>query len=148
MSAPLLPTINASLNGLSTVLLFAGWWAIQNRQKNLHRNFMLAALVSSAAFLSCYLYYHFTVVSVTRYAAEGIGRYIYYVILATHVPLAALMTPFILAAVWFAFRGRFDLHTRITKILWPVWMYVSVTGVVIYLMLYTFGGGEHTAAPS
>ena len=145
MSAPLLPTINASLNGLSTVLLFAGWWAIKHQNKTLHRNIMIAALTSSAAFLSCYLYYHFTVVGVTRYTAEGIGRPIYYAILITHVPLAALMTPFILAAVWFAFRGRFDLHTRITKVLWPVWMYVSVTGVIIYLMLYTFGGGE--AAP-
>ncbi len=142
MSAPLLPTINASLNGLSTVLLLAGWWAIKNQNKTLHRNFMVAALTSSAAFLSCYLYYHYTVVGVTRYTAEGIGRFIYYAILITHVPLAALMTPFILAAVWFAFRGRFDLHTRITKVLWPVWMYVSVTGVIIYLMLYTFGGGE------
>lgn len=143
MSAPLLPTINASLNGLSSMLLFAGWWAIRNQQKTLHRNFMVAALISSAAFLSCYLYYHYAVVSVTRYTAEGIGRYVYYAVLITHVPLAGLMTPFILAAVWFAFRGRFDLHTRITKVLWPVWMYVSVTGVIIYLMLYTFGGGEH-----
>ncbi len=144
MSAPLLPTINASLNGLSTVLLFAGWWAIKNQNKTLHRNIMVAALISSAAFLSCYLYYHFAVVGVTSYTAEGISRYIYYAILITHVPLAGLMTPFILAAVWFAYRGRFDLHTRVTKILWPVWMYVSVTGVIIYLMLYTFGGGEHT----
>ncbi len=142
MNTALLPTINASLNGLSAILLFAGWWAIKNQNKNLHRALMIAALVSSAAFLSCYLYYHFNVVGVTKYTAEGISRYIYYAILITHVPLAGLMTPFILAAVWFAIRGRFDLHTRITKILWPVWMYVSVTGVIIYLMLYTFGGGE------
>jgi putative membrane protein len=143
MTAPLLPTMNASLNAIATVLLLGGWWAIKNQRKDLHRNFMIAALVASAAFLTCYLYYHFTVVGVTRYNAESVLRYVYYAILITHVPLATLMTPFILAAVWFAYRGRFDLHTRITKRLWPVWMYVSVTGVVIYLMLYTFGGGSH-----
>lgn len=142
MSAPLLPTINASLNAVATVLLLAGWVAVKRGNKGWHRNFMIAALATSAAFLSCYLYYHFTVAGVTRYQEEGVLRYIYYAVLVTHVPLAALMTPFILAAVWFAARQRFDRHTMITRRLWPVWMYVSVTGVVIYLMLYTFGGGQ------
>ncbi|MBZ0123108.1 MAG: DUF420 domain-containing protein, partial [Roseovarius sp.] len=98
--------------------------------------YMIAALCASALFLVCYLYYHYTATGMTPYAKQGISRYLYYTILATHVPLAALMIPFIAAAVWHAARRRFDRHVRITRILWPVWMYVSVTGVVIYVMLY------------
>lgn len=136
MDLPVLPTINASLNGLAAVLLFLGWRAIKSGNRERHRALMIAALASSAAFLACYLYYHYTAVGLTRYQGQGILRYTYFLILLTHTPLAALMTPFILAAVWFAAKGQFAKHTRITRWLWPVWMYVSVTGVVIYLMLY------------
>ncbi|MCL4215415.1 MAG: DUF420 domain-containing protein [Candidatus Hydrogenedentes bacterium] len=135
-SYPLLPTLNASLNGLATVFLLLGFNAIRKRHIQRHRNYMIAALCASALFLVCYLYYHYTATGMTPYAKQGISRYLYYTILATHVPLAALMIPFIAAAVWHAARRRFDRHVRITRILWPVWMYVSVTGVVIYVMLY------------
>ncbi len=131
-----LPAVNASLNGAATVLLFAGWVAIKKRKnRQAHKWFMTGALACSTVFLGCYLYYHYYA-RMTPFPGDGLLRYVYYAILITHVPLAALMVPFILAAVWFAYRGRFEAHTRITRWLWPVWMYVSVTGVVIYVMLY------------
>ena len=136
MTVPLLPTINATLNLIATFLLLGGWFAIKNnRNVKLHRAFMVGALICSALFLSCYLYYHYYVGSV-RYEGEGLLRTIYFIVLGTHVPLATLMVPFILAAVWFAFREQFEKHRKIVRWVWPVWMYVSVTGVVIYVMLY------------
>jgi len=136
MTVPLLPTINASLNLLATFMLLGGWLAIKrNHNVALHRAFMVAALACSALFLACYLYYHYNFGSV-RYEGGGILRVIYFAVLGTHVPLATLMVPFILAAVWFAFTAQFERHKRIVRWVWPVWMYVSVTGVVIYVMLY------------
>lgn len=132
-----LPAINATLNGIAGLMLLGGWWAIKRKQQpELHKKFMGAALVCSAVFLSCYLYYHYNAGAMTRFEREGLLRYVYYVILVTHVPLAALMVPFILAAVWFALRAQFERHVKIVRWVWPVWMYVSVTGVVIYVMLY------------
>lgn len=136
MTARDLPTLNALLNGTAAVLLLLGWLAVKRGQVKRHRAFMVAALVASALFLSSYVTYHYMVPGPTRYQGEGLSRYLYFTILLTHTPLATLMVPFILAAVWFAYRGRFDRHVRITRILWPTWMYVSVTGVLIYLMLY------------
>ncbi len=136
MSIPLLPTINATLNGIAAVLLFLGWRAIKSGNRDRHKALMLAALVASAAFLTCYMYYHFTAAGITRYQGHGAMRILYFAILLSHTPLATLMTPFILAAVYFALKGRFEAHTRITRWLWPVWMYVSVTGVLIYVILY------------
>ncbi len=133
---PLLPTINASLNAAALVLLLGGRWAISGRRVGWHRNFMVSALVASTSFLACYLFYHLTVAGVTHYRGVGMMRTVYFAILMTHTPLAGLMTPFIVGAVWFAAKGRFDVHTRITRWLWPVWVYVSITGVLIYLMLY------------
>lgn len=133
---PLLPTINATLNGLAGVFLVLGWRAIRAQRRDVHKRFMIAALVASAAFLVCYLYYHYTAAGITRYQGQGLLRALYFFILLSHTPLAALMTPFILAAVWFAMKGNYTAHTRITRWLWPIWMYVSVTGVLIYLMLY------------
>lgn len=131
------PALNASLNAIATVFLFFGWLAIK-RYKNvaLHRAMMGSALIASALFLGCYLYYHYQTGARTPFPGDGIAKYVYYAILITHVPLAALMVPFILAAVWFALKGQFGSHVRITRFLWPVWMYVSVTGVIIYVMLY------------
>lgn len=136
MTLPLLPTINATLNGCAAVLLFLGWRAIKAGKRDTHRKIMMAALTASALFLVCYLYYHFTSRGITRYQGTGVMRYLYFTILLTHTPLAGLMTPFILAAVAFAMKGNFEAHKRITRWLWPVWMYVSVTGVVIYVILY------------
>lgn len=137
MAAISLPAINASLNGTATLLLLAGWWAIKYRHdRKLHRALMGAALVCSALFLSCYLYYHYSIGGGTRYEEQGILRLVYFTILLTHIPLAVLMVPFILAAVWFALSGQYERHKKLVRWVWPVWMYVSVTGVVIYVMLY------------
>ena len=137
MTVENLPAINASLNALATVFLMGGYWAIKFRNDpKLHRSFMVTALTCSAVFLSCYLYYHYNAGAMTKFEKEGAIRLVYFAILITHIPLAVLMTPFILAAVWFAFRGEIARHKKIVRWVWPVWMYVSVTGVLIYLMLY------------
>ena len=99
--------------------------------------FMGAALIASTLFLGFYLTYHLSV-GTTRYQDEGISRIIYFTILLTHTPLAVAIVPFSLMAVYHALRGNFVSHTRITRWLFPVWLYVSVTGVLIYLMLYQF----------
>lgn len=131
-----LPTLNAILNAIAACFLLAGYIAIKGLQSEaLHKRMMIAALVASTAFLVSYLIYHAQAGSVP-YHREGVLRIIYFAILIPHIILAAVMVPFILAAVYFAFRHRFDLHTKITRWVWPVWMYVSITGVIIYLMLY------------
>jgi putative membrane protein len=99
---------------------------------------MLAALAASFLFLCSYLTYHFFYHGFTRYQGEGILRPIYFFILLTHTPLAVLIVPFCVAAVYFAFKGNFKKHTAITRWLLPTWMYVSLTGVLIYFMLYVF----------
>ena len=135
MTIEQLPTLNASLNATAAVLLLCGYISIKKRQVTGHRVFMGMALLVSAAFLTSYLIYHANVGS-TPYPHHDWTRPVYFTILIPHVVLAALMTPFILAAVWYALRGRFDRHVRITRWLCPVWMFVSVSGVVIYWMLY------------
>ena len=133
---PAFPTVNASLNALAGVFLVAGWLAIRGGRRAAHRACMLAALATSALFLACYLTYHVTTHLVTRYPGAGWDRTLYLAILISHSILAPLVLPFSLAAVWHAWKGRFDRHVRITRFLWPLWLYVSVTGVVVYLMLY------------
>ena len=133
-----LPTLNACLNFTAGILLFFGWLAIRNKKSALHKKFMVAALTASFLFLVSYLTYHLTTVGVTRYHGQGAMRDIYFFILLTHTPLAVIIVPFCLRAVYFAMRGDFARHVRVTKWLLPVWMYVSVTGVLIYLMLYVF----------
>lgn len=135
MSAPVLPTVNALLNGTSMVLLMLGRRAVKRGRNHAHRNWMVAALGTSAAFLVSYLAYHARAGS-TSYPHYDWTRPVYFAVLVPHIILAALMVPFILAAVVFALKGRFTAHTRITRWLWPVWMYVSVSGVLIYAMLY------------
>ncbi len=136
MSVPILPTINASLNALAGIFLVCGFFAIKKGDQKLHKKWMLAALCTSALFLICYLTYHLTSHGITRYEKEGISRIIYFTILLTHTPLAALVVPFALAALNFALKGQIEKHKRVTKYLYPVWLYVSVTGVMIYIMLY------------
>ena len=133
-----IPTINASLNGVATCLLLAGWIFIHRGDRKHHMQAMIAALAVSAVFLGFYLYYHFNVGAVTRYERGGLLRATYFFILFTHIPLAMLVVPGCLAAVWHAYKKNFVKHVKITRWLWPVWMYVSVTGVAIYLMLYIF----------
>jgi putative membrane protein len=131
----LLPTIDACFNLLSALLLLLGRRAIKGGKPERHQRLMVAALTSSALFLIGYLIYHAEVGSVP-YPHHDWSRPVYLAILIPHSILAALMVPFILMAVWYAFRGRFDRHVRIVRWLWPVWMFVSVTGVIVYLMLY------------
>jgi len=130
-----LPTINAGLNLLSTCFLLLGYINIKRGNRDTHKKFMVSALVSSALFLFFYLYYHSQVGSVP-YPYFNWTRPVYFTVLIPHVLFAAGMIPFILMAVWFAFRGQFEKHRKIVHWLWPVWMYVSISGVVIYLMLY------------
>lgn len=133
-----LPTINATLNGLAAIFLILGWRAIKTKDQRMHTKLMIAALVCSGLFLCSYITYHVMVPGVTRYQKEGILRGIYFFVLGTHTPLAVIIVPFCLMAVWHAAHGNFIKHTQITRWLMPVWLYVSVTGVLVYLMLYVF----------
>lgn len=135
MSVSDLPTINALLNATAAVLLTLGYISIRTGRRVRHRKFMIAALVVSAAFLTTYLVYHYEVGSVP-YPHHDWTRPVYFAILIPHIILAAIMVPFIVTIVVLAARGRFDLHRRIARWVWPVWMFVSVSGVVVYLMLY------------
>jgi len=129
------PILTASLNLISTVLLFAGWIAIRRGQRERHRRIMLGALATSAAFLAVYLTHH-AVSGSTHYPFRDWTYAVYLLILIPHSILAGLMVPFILRGVWLAWRARFDAHKRLMRWVWPVWFYVSVTGIVVFLMLY------------
>ncbi|WP_396625140.1 DUF420 domain-containing protein [Luteitalea sp.] len=130
-----LPTLNASLNLLATLFLLAGYVFVRQRRVGPHRLCMLGALGASAAFLTSYLVYHYHVGS-RPFTGTGLLRVIYFAILISHVLLAIAIVPLVLMTVSRALSGRFDPHRRIARITWPLWMYVSVTGVVVYLMLY------------
>ena len=131
----ILPAVNASLNALSAVFLTTGYIFIRLRQRERHRVCMLAALATSALFLTSYVIYHANVGSVP-FTRSGPLRTLYFAILITHVPLAAAILPLALVTVSRALAKRFDRHRRIARVTFPLWMYVSVTGVLIYLMLY------------
>ena len=131
-----LPAVNACFNVLSTSLLTAGCVCIRRKHQAAHRNCMIGALVSSTLFLCGYLTYHFTVRTVTRFHEPAWFRPIYLAILLTHTVLAAVIVPLVLVTLTRALRERFDAHRRIARWTWPLWMYVSVTGVLIYLLLY------------
>jgi putative membrane protein len=135
MDVTFLPTLNACLNSLSAVLLAAGYIAVKRGRKIRHRNIMIAALASSGLFLTSYLVYHYQIGSKPY---EGVGnlRKIYFTILLTHTVLATALVPLVPITVVQAFRGRLRSHRRIARWTLPIWFYVSVTGVVIYLMLY------------
>jgi uncharacterized membrane protein YozB (DUF420 family) len=137
MSVADLPALNAVLNLISAVLLSFGYVNIRRGRRETHRRFMLAALSSSVLFLISYLFYHYAVGSVP-YPYHDWTRPIYFTVLIPHVILAAVMTPFIVVMVWWAWRGSFDKHKRLARFVWPVWIFVSVTGVTVYLMLYVF----------
>ncbi len=130
-----LPTVNASLNSVSTLLLGAGYYFIRNGDKQRHRACMIAAFCTSAVFLACYLVYHYQVGSV-GFQGQGWIRPVYFTILISHIILAAAIVPLVLLTLYRAWKEQFDRHRRIAKWTWPIWMYVSVTGVIVYLMLY------------
>ena len=129
-----LPAVNASLNATAAILLLAGWIAIRRGSMRVHRVLMVGAFVASSLFLVCYLAYH-AVHGDTRYTGTGAVRAVYLAVLATHVLLSMTVVPLALTAFWFALRREFRRHRRVTRVLWPIWMYVSVTGVAIFLML-------------
>lgn len=129
------PTLNAILNGIAGILLVWGWFAIKGKNRQKHKKVMLAAFGVSAAFLASYLYYHFNYSS-GKYQGTGWMRSLYFFILIPHVILATLNLPFILRIMQLALTGRYTEHARLARWVWPVWVYVSVTGVLVYLMLY------------
>jgi uncharacterized membrane protein YozB (DUF420 family) len=135
MSLADFPALNASLNGLSAILLTAGYIFIKRHNKTAHRNCMMGALTASTVFLACYLYYHFHA-GRTVFKDPPWFRPIYLTLLLTHTVLAVTIVPMIIVTVIRAARGRFAEHRKIARWTWPIWMYVSVTGVLIYFLLY------------
>lgn len=135
MSVTDLPLVNATLNAIATAFLVAGWRFVRRGDKASHRVCMLAALACSALFLTSYLVYHANVGS-RPYTGTGPVRSIYFFVLVTHVVLAAAIVPLVIVTVVRALRGRYAAHRAIARWTLPLWLYVSVTGVVVYVMLY------------
>ena len=136
MSLQQLPALNASLNGLCAVLLVAGLVCIKQKRPEAHKRIMLAAVCVSAVFLASYLTYHFSVRVVTRFPGQGWSRPVYFTILISHSLLAVCVLPMVLITVARALKGNLERHRALARWTWPIWMYVSVTGVIVYLMLY------------
>lgn len=141
MSPADLPSVNAFLNGLSAVCLGIGYYRIRRRQEGAHRNWMVAAFVCSSLFLASYLTYH---IYIAYYLQQGPTvfrnpawfRPIYLAILITHTILAMTVLPLAIASLTLGLRGRYEWHRKVSRWTWPIWMYVSFTGVLIYLLLY------------
>ncbi len=132
-----LPAVNAALNGSAAVLLLAGLVAIKSGRREAHKRFMFAALAASTAFLACYLYYHATHGS-TKFNATGVARTLYLALLVSHTLLAVVNLPMVLRTFWLAHKERWVEHRKAAKWTFPVWLYVSVTGVAVYVVLYHF----------
>lgn len=141
-------TMNAVINSLVAILLIAGLWAVKKRQFILHKQIMIAAIILSVLFLLSYICHHLLsgatkfgdvnhddVISDVEKAATGPLRYVYYFILITHIPLAGIILPFILFTAYRALTADYLRHMRLARITWPVWFYVAITGVVVYLMI-------------
>jgi putative membrane protein len=141
MSPADLPVVNACLNGLSAVFLTSGYYFIRRKEQTAHRNCMVAAFVTSTLFLICYLTYHGYLAyylhrGPTVFKNPPWFRPIYLTILLTHTALAVVIVPLVLVTLSRGLKKRFDQHRKIARWTWPLWMYVSVTGVIIYLLLY------------
>jgi uncharacterized membrane protein YozB (DUF420 family) len=130
-----LPAVNATLNALSGILLLAGYALIRARRIEQHRRCMIAAFATSTVFLVCYLVYHAQVGSVP-FTRQGFVRPVYFTILVTHVILAAAVVPLALVTLSRGLQARFPQHIRIARWTFPIWLYVSVTGVLVYVLLY------------
>jgi uncharacterized membrane protein YozB (DUF420 family) len=133
-----LPAVNATLNGTAAVLLVAGLLAIKSGHRERHAWLMRAAFVVSSAFLACYLYYHLAIARghPTKFNGTGLARTGYFVLLISHTVLAVVNLPMVLRTLWLAHKERWAEHKRAAKWTFPVWLYVSITGVVVYLVLY------------
>lgn len=142
-----LPLVNACINTVVACLLLAGWVLIRKKHRNAHRLTMLSALVLSALFLASYVTYHLNHGS-TKFAGQGIVRPIYFTILISHTVLAVVNLPFIVVTVLRAFRGEFASHARVAKRTWAIWMYVAVTGPIVYVMLYRMYAPEPSTSAS
>ncbi len=131
------PQLSAILNSIVSILLLAGLYAVKQKNFELHKKVMLSAVVCSILFLVTYVLYHFTTVE-TKYGGVGTAKLIYYLILFTHIGLAGIILPFILFAVYRGLTGEYAKHKKLTRYVWPVWFYVSVTGVIVYFMISPF----------
>ncbi|NHM03087.1 DUF420 domain-containing protein [Flavobacterium celericrescens] len=129
-----LPPIYATINGLTAVILVAAVIAIKNGKRSLHEKLMKFAIACSVAFLAMYVAYHMTSDS-TKFGGEGVVKYVYYFILITHIVLSVIIIPLVLTTYVKAWSQQFDKHKRIAKITFPIWLYVAVTGVIVYLMI-------------
>ncbi len=129
----ILAHVDAALNGLALVLIVAGLIAVKAGRIELHKKLMLAAVGASAAFLVCYLIYHFNAEAVKYEGEYGV---VYFPLLISHIVLAAVQVPLILVTVWLGLKDRRERHKKWAKVTAPIWLYVSITGVIVYLMLY------------
>lgn len=136
------PAINAMLNGSSTVFLLVGWLAIKRGDRAFHRVCMVSAFTASTVFLASYLA-RFATTGAHKYPGAGWDKTLYLVILLTHMVLAVVMLPMILRSLWLGYQGRWAQHRRIARWTWPIWMYVSTTGVAVYFLLYHVGPALH-----
>ncbi len=137
------PHLNAILNGTSGIFLILGFYFIMKRQISRHRFCMLTASIISTLFLISYIAHHairtyYFGLGPTKFIAEGIIRPIYFTILLSHTILAVLVAPMVIVTLWRALHGRFDAHRKIARLTFPIWLYVSITGVAVYLILYQF----------
>lgn len=130
-----LPTLNATLNSVATVFLLVGYISIKQGRRETHKRLMIGALVVSAAFLTSYLIYHYNVPS-KKFPELGWIKTLYLLILIPHIILATVMVPMILKTFWHAYKEEWEKHKKIAKITFPIWIYVSITGVIVYFMLY------------
>ena len=130
-----LPAVNATLNAISGILLLVGYACIRARRIELHRTFMIAAFAASSLFLVCYVVYHAQVGSV-RFTRQGFVRPIYFTVLITHVTLAAVVLPLAIVTLSRGLAAKYQVHRKIARWTFPIWLYVSVTGVLVYVLLY------------
>jgi uncharacterized membrane protein YozB (DUF420 family) len=135
MNYQIFPPLNACLNGLSGILLLTGFWFIKHKNKNAHRICMVSAFTTSIVFLGCYLFYHFHA-GVLHFAGQGWIRPVYFTLLTTHTILAGCVPVLAIMTLRWALKGDFKKHKAIARITFPIWLYVSVTGVVVYWILY------------
>ncbi len=136
-----LPHLNVCLNGMCLIMLLVGYWAIKNGKRKLHKIVMLAAVSLAALFLTSYLYHHYHVGSI-RYPLHDWTRPLYFAILIPHTILAALLIPGIICLLWFAGKANFNKHRKLAKKVWPIWVFVSITGIIIYLMLFSYAKAD------
>ena len=130
-----MPAVNTVFNAGATICLISGYLAVRRRKLAVHRRFMLGAYVCSALFLVGYLAYHY-VHGDTKFVGEGAIRLVYFFILITHILLSVFILPMALLAFWFAWKQQYRRHTRTTRVLLPIWLYVSITGIVVFFMLH------------